>query len=110
MRSDYSNFDRRLPRQKELGGFLREISGHLADEKLSNQLFEPGKPSREELYHTLPIIMRFKGSYLSLGALLQRIEKMQRLTCVQKLKIDAPAGGHDEMDIELKLNIYFTES
>ena len=110
MRSDYSNFDRRLPRQKELGGFLREISGHLADEKLSNQLFEPGKPSREELYHTLPIIMRFKGSYLSLGALLQRIEKMQRLTCVQKLKIDAPAGGRDEMDIELKLNIYFTES
>lgn len=111
MKSRYRNFDSRLPRRQELGGFLREISGHLANEKLSNQLIEPGKPCREELFHTLPIIMKFKGSYLALGAFLKQINQMERLTRVQKLSIRQGQDKKDELlEIELQLNIYFTES
>ena len=109
MKLRYKDFDRRLPRRRELGGFLREISGHLNQEDLSNQLIEPGNPSREELFHTLPIIMRFKGSYLALASFLKRIDRMERLTRVHTLKIarEKKGGG---LDIELQMNIYFTES
>jgi len=109
MKLRYKDFDRRLPKRRELGGFLREISGRLNQEDLSNQLIEPGNPSREELFHTLPIIMRFKGSYLALASFLKRIDRMERLTRVQTLKIarDKKGGG---LDIELQMNIYFTES
>jgi len=123
MKAQYKNFDRRLPQQKELGGFLREISGLLANENFSDQVIEPGRPAREPLFNTLPIIMKFKGSYLSLGAFLDKINKMERLTRVQRLTIKAPAldGGPgpagraaearpDELDIELQLNIYFSAS
>jgi Tfp pilus assembly protein PilO len=108
MKKRYKDFDRRLPKQKELGGFLREISGNLAEEKLSNQLIEPGNPTREELFHTLPIIMRFRGSYLSLTSFLKRIDTMERLTRVQKLKVvgDPKEEG---LNIEMQLNIYFNE-
>lgn len=109
MRLQYKDFGRRLPKRRELGGFLRDISGHLNQGDLSNQLIEPGNPSREELFHTLPIIMRFKGSYLSLAGFLQRIDKMERLTRVQTLKITREKDG-DSLDIELQMNIYFTES
>ena len=109
MKLQYKDFGRRLPKRRELGGFLREISGHLNQGDLSNQLIEPGNPSREELFHTLPIIMRFKGSYLSLAGFLQRIDKMERLTRVQTLKITREKQG-DSLDIELQMNIYFTES
>lgn len=109
LKSRYRNFDRSLPKRQELGGFLREIAGHLADKGLSDQVIEPGNPSREELFHTLPIIMRFKGSYLSLGAFLEEIDQMERLTRVQKLNIHAPRAGSDELDIKLQLNIYFNE-
>ncbi len=109
MKLQYKDFGRRLPKRRELGGFLREISGHLNQGDLSNQLIEPGNPSREELFHTLPIIMRFKGSYLSLAKFLQRIDKMERLTRVQTLKITREKEG-DSLDIELQMNIYFTES
>ena len=111
MKSRYSNHDRRLPKRKELGGFLREISERLADEELSNQLIEPGSPTRQELFHTLPITMKFKGSYLALASLLGRIQSMERITRVEKLLIGSQAkrGGKD-LDIELQLNIYFTES
>lgn len=109
MKLQYKDFGRRLPKKRELGGFLREISGHLNHGDLSNQLIEPGNPSREELFHTLPIIMRFKGSYLALAGFLQRIDKMERLTRVQTLKITREKEG-DSLDIELQMNIYFTES
>ena len=122
MQAQYKNFDRRLPQQKELGGFLREISAHLSDDRFSNQVIEPGRPAREPLFHTLPIIMKFKGSYLSLGAFLDQVHKMERLTRVQRLTIAAPTLGEtlDEidtntphstkgnLDVELQLNIYFS--
>ena len=122
MKAQYKNFDRRLPQQKELGGFLREISAHLSDEKFSNQVIEPGRPAREPLFHTLPIIMKFRSSYLGLGVFLDQVHKMERLTRVQRLTIAAPAAGEtpettDEntprgakggLDVELQLNIYFS--
>jgi len=114
MRKRYKNFDRRLPGRQELGGFLRDISGHLADEKFSDQLIEPGSPTQEELFHTLPIIMQFKGSYLTSVDFFKRIDEMERLTRIQKLKITKnPAKGDEDdsrLNIELQLNIYFTES
>ncbi len=109
LKKRYSGFDRRLPKRKELGGFLREITGCLSLEKLSNELIEPGNPAQEELFHTLPIIMKFEGSYLSLAGFLERIDKMQRLTRVQSLNIESDSK-EKTLEIELRLNIYFTES
>jgi len=114
MRARYKNFDRRLPVRQELGGFLRDISAHLGDEKFSDQVIEPGSPTREDLFHTLPIIMRFRGSYLTSVDFFKRIDEMPRLTRIQKLKImRKPVKGEkddEKLDIELQLNIYFTES
>jgi Tfp pilus assembly protein PilO len=115
MKNRYRNLDRRLPKQKELGGFLREISANLLQARLVNQIIEPGKPDQEDLYHTLPIMMKFEGNYLSLANFLKRIDDMERLTRVQKMSIsldrdaskDKPEGN---VSIELQLNIYFTES
>ena len=115
MRKRYTNFDRRLPKRKELGGFLREISGNLAQENLANQLIEPGSPTRAKLFHTLPIVVRFQGSYLSLASFLKRLEEMERLTQVQRLSISRRsqpdrAAPAEDLHIEVLMNIYFTES
>jgi len=109
MKDRYKDFDRRLPKRKELGEFLHEISSNLAGEKLSNQLIEPGNPTSQPLFHKLPIIMRFGGSYPALASFLERIDRMERLTRVQRLRIDTKQGETD-LQIELQMNIYFTES
>jgi Tfp pilus assembly protein PilO len=114
MKNRYRNLDRRLPKQKELGGFLREISANLLQARLANQIIEPGKPDQGELYHTLPIMMKFEGNYLSLANFLKRIDDMERLTRVQKMSISLDRDAKDKpegnVSIELQLNIYFTES
>ena len=109
MKKQYKDFDRRLPQSKEIGEFLRELSAHLGEEKLSDESFNPGSPQRRELFQTQPITMKFKGAYLSTVDFLRRIDRMKRLTRVQKLKIKRISGQKD-LDIEVQLNIYFTES
>lgn len=108
MKNRYKNFDRRLPKQKELDGFLREITGNLAQEKLVNQLMQIGDPSKTEHFNTLPIAMKFQGSYLALGSFLKRLDSMERLTRIQKLTIQTdPKTG---VNIDMQMNIYFTQS
>jgi len=111
MKLRYKDLDRRLPKQKELHGFLKEISENLEKEKLSSPFIEPGNTAREDTFHTLPIIMRFQGNYLSLASFLKRIDTMERLTRVQKLTITTdPKNPDAKINCELRLNIYFTES
>lgn len=115
MKKRYSNFDQRLPRQQELGGFLREISGNLSQEQLANQVIEPGNPVGAKLYHTLPITLRFHGPYLSMASFLKRLAAMERLTQIQRLTLrgepgTAPEGAAVPLDIEVLMNIYFTKS
>jgi len=108
MKERYRDVNRKVPARTELGGFLREISGNLAVESLTNQLIEPGNPAHEELFNTLPIIMKFRGSYLALASFLTRMDKMERLARVQKLGIDSDSKSSD-LNIEVQMNIYFTD-
>ncbi len=119
-----TKFDRRLPQRRELDHFLREISTRLASNGLDNAVIEPGNPLKQELFNTLPIIMRFRGSYLSLANFLEGIHHMDRMACVHSLRIGQERGNDigrgmqgeaeklvgdtTKLDIELQLNIYFT--
>jgi Tfp pilus assembly protein PilO len=102
------DWDRRLPERKELAGFLREIASNLAQEDLSNEMIQPGNPSRSPLYNCLPITMKFEGDFLSLANFLRRVDGMTRLTRVEHLSIQR-GDDHRKLPITLGMNIYFTE-
>lgn len=108
LRRQHSNFDRRLPQQKELGEFLREISTTIAAERLTNQVIEPGSPTTGPLYNNLPIIMEFDGSFRGLANFLTQIDQMERLTRIERIRIEPSDDG--QLQVEMQLNIYFTES
>ena len=109
MKGKYKDFDRQLPKRQELGGFLREITQNISQERLTNQTIEPGKPVQEDLFLTLPMVLKFQGSFLALARFLERIDGMERLTRIQKLVV-MPGAGDGALDITVQLNIYFTES
>jgi len=109
LKDHYSGFDRKLPKSKELNEFLLQISKSLSQAKLSNQSIEPGNPTKQDYFNTLPIIMRFHGTYLSLADFMSNMESMERLSRVQKLIVASDEKSKD-LNIELQMNIYFTES
>ncbi|RPI59734.1 MAG: hypothetical protein EHM48_08425 [Planctomycetaceae bacterium] len=108
MKNRYSDFDNKMPKRHELHAFLKQVSTSLSDAGLSNQSIEPGNPTREEHFNTLPIIMRFKGNFLALAGFLDDLQKTERLSRVQSIKIASDEKG--ELNILLQMNIYFTES
>jgi Tfp pilus assembly protein PilO len=110
LKSRYKDFDSRLPRSKELGGFLQEITAIQQNSALVDPRMETGSPTSEELFNTMPIRMRLRGQYLALTDFLRRLSNMQRLTRVQRLMIIIPDKEGGDLSIELLLNIYFTKT
>jgi Tfp pilus assembly protein PilO len=102
------DWDRRLPQSKELSGFLREIAANLAEARLANQIIQPGSPTKGSLFNCLPITMRFEGDFLSLGSFLARVGQMTRLTRIESMNIK-PDQASGNLQIEISMNIYFTE-
>lgn len=117
LKARYSNFDRKLPAQQELHEFLKQINNSLTASGLTNQSIEPGTPTRDTYFNTLPIQMKFQGSFFTLAKFLESLEGMERLSRVQSLKVEhAPASsagrGADSdnaLSIEMEIAIFFTE-
>jgi Tfp pilus assembly protein PilO len=110
MRQRYNaDWDRRLPQRKELDGFLRQISAGLDGEDFPGHVIRPGNPEQCRLYNKLPITMSLEGDFLSLAAFLREVDEMTRLTRVERLKIEPSRERDEELDIEIGMNIYFTE-
>ena len=117
MKRRYNDEDwgQRLPERQELAGFLHEIASGLSQEKLINQLIQPGNPSETPLYNCLPITLRCEGDFLSLARFLKRIDGMTRLVRIERLTIESgedtqhKVSQSGKLQIEMGMNIYFTE-
>ena len=109
-KTEFKDFDRQLPKQQELAGFLKEISGRGIAGQIRNQAIQPGNPSSEELYDCLPIIMDFDCGFVDLVAFLQRLDGMTRLSRVESLKITPAKDAGGDLHVAMRINIYFTES
>jgi Tfp pilus assembly protein PilO len=110
LKGRYKDFDRRLPKSKELGGFLQEITSIQEGSALADARMDTGNPISEELFNTMPIKMHFRGRYLAVADFLRRLTNMQRLTRVQQLLITSPSEEGEDLDIEVLVNIYFTKT
>jgi Tfp pilus assembly protein PilO len=110
MQNRLERFDKRLPRQPDLGPFINDITEVSHQAALRKVQVEPGVPSRTELYTEWPIALKFEGDFTSVFAFLRRAEQMQRLTHVKGLKVrSADNGKSGQVQVELSMNIYFSE-
>ena len=110
MQSQLEQFDKRLPRQPELGPFINDITEVSHQANLRKVQVEPGVPTRTELYTEWPIALKFEGDFNSAFAFLRRAEEMKRLTRVKGLKVRSTDNGKSgQVQVELSMNIYFSE-
>jgi len=111
MKRRFKDFDRRLPRQQELAGFLKELSSVATPEQLDSQVIQPDEPRRGELYSCLPITLGFQSDFASVVRFLDKLENMTRLTRIDSLQMAPVEEGKDTIDVNMQVNIYyFSES
>ncbi len=108
MRRRYDkDWDTKLPRQTELGEFVRQVSHFRDTSGLRGQNIEPSSPEHSELYRALPVVVQCKGSFGSFGRFLERIEAMERLVRVQQMSIEADVEQSPAtVDVTLRMSIY----
>jgi Tfp pilus assembly protein PilO len=113
MQTRLERFDKKLPKQPELHGFINSITELSNNVGLRNKwAVEPGVPIRNEVdrYAEWPISLKFEGDFNNVFAFLRRTEEMQRLTRVKGLKLrGTDAGKSGQVQVELSMNIYFSE-
>jgi len=103
----YGGFDRRLPKEVDVGAFYKDVSACFTEERLARPYMAIQSPVREELYTTLPIRLQTEGGYLAVGKLLQRLDGMERLTVVEKVEMKALPKSSN-VEVGMLVNIYHT--
>jgi type IV pilus assembly protein PilO len=110
MRNRLERFDKKLPKAPELGPFINDITEVSHQTALRKWTVEPGVPARTDLYAEWPISLKFEGDFNGVFSFLRQAEQMQRLTRVKGLKLkSADSGKSGQVQVELSMNIYFSE-
>ncbi|HEX8521799.1 MAG TPA: type 4a pilus biogenesis protein PilO [Tepidisphaeraceae bacterium] len=112
LKSRLEKYDKQLPRQQELDRFIKDINTMVHNAQLQKLSYTPSvMPIRSELFAEQPVSFKFEGDFLKVFSFLRQTEQMQRLTRVRELKIknsnrSSKAG---QVEVELSMNIYFSE-
>jgi type IV pilus assembly protein PilO len=80
-----------LPGEKEIPSLLKGIASLGRDTDLDVALFKPGNPVPKEFYTEVPVQLKVVGTYHNLGALFERLARMDRIVNVADLTV-RPAG------------------
>ena len=105
LKEQYKDFDRRLPKEVDVGAFYKEVSASFTEQRLARPYMAIQSPVREELYTVLPIRLQTEGGYLAVGKLLERLDSMERLTLVEKLELKAMPKSSN-VEVSMLVNIY----
>ncbi len=109
LRQKLDRFDKRLPKQEELGAFMKDVTNCQQRVNLKRMSWGRGEPRHTDLFAELPLTLNFEGDFLSVGAFLRQIEEMPRLTRVRSLSVKAKDDRPGYVDVQLSMNIYYAE-
>jgi len=134
LESRVRDYDRQFPRQADLGDFIKDITRVSQQLALRDFKYQPAAPKRgdgvpqtrnkgpqprtdavgdpafgDPAYFELPIQMNFQGDFLNVNAFLSEVEHLSRLTRVRKLAIHTKDIKSGVVEVEIGLNIYYSE-
>jgi Tfp pilus assembly protein PilO len=101
-----TDLQRRVPRDAEVGAFLKEVN-RLADEgQLAIKKFHPEKPETKAGYAEMQVTLTGQGSFGSICKFVDQLTKLTRLSKVKDLTLSV-ADNATEYPMTATLVIYF---
>src|SRR5437763_3464515 len=101
--------NKKMPKSPGLDLFINDtaqISSQLGIKKL---MHVPGMMRRLDLYSEVPIMLSFEGDFNNVFNFVRQLEEMQRLARVKNLTVRCKDGKLGLVDVNLAMNIYFSE-
>jgi Tfp pilus assembly protein PilO len=100
------NFDRLVPENKDLGGFLEAVSKQLSAAGIKDASTRALPATLVGKCAALPIEIRGSGTASQCFDFLQRLENLPRMCSVGRLNLQADAGMTGILSMELTVSIY----
>lgn len=97
---------RRVPRDADAGGFLKQVTKLAGEEQFAIQDFTPEKPVNRQGYAEMQVTLKGAGSYASICTFFDRLSKLKRLSKVKNLTLTTD-GESNEYPLTATLVIYF---
>ncbi|HSI36800.1 MAG: type 4a pilus biogenesis protein PilO [Phycisphaerae bacterium] len=98
---------KKMPRTAELGEFIRDLTGQAGG--LRKLVHQPGQVRRLDLYTEIPITMSFEGDFGTVFTFLRQVELMPRQVRIKNVTVRTRDPRQGVVDVNLALNIYFSE-
>lgn len=100
---------RSIPRNADLGDFVRDLS-RMADRcGVVPGEIRPGEPRAEERVKALPVTFRIQGTGKAVFDLIQNIERMTRLTRFEHLAARTSSKRDGDVEAEVRVSVFYRE-
>jgi Tfp pilus assembly protein PilO len=97
---------RRVPRDADGGAFLKQVTEIADAEQLAIKDFQPERPTARAGYAEMQVTLKGHGSYASICAFIDELNKLKRLSKVKDLTLSATDDA-TEYPMTATLIIYF---
>ena len=110
LRSRVERFDKKLPKNADLAAFINDVTQMSQSAALRKLTWRPDSVAKKtDQFARLPIQFSFEGDFSGVFDFLREIEDMPRLTRVRKLDMQSHDAKGTQMQVQLSLDIYYTE-
>jgi Tfp pilus assembly protein PilO len=110
LRDRVGRFEQKLPLHQDLPELIGDVTQISRRMSLSKLEWRPEPTFRKtDQFTEVPIDFTFQGDFLGVFNFLSQIEDMQRLTRLRKLDVQAKDGLDGQVEVQLTMNIYFSE-
>lgn len=110
VQTDSENLLKQLPNQSEIANLLVDINQVGLSRGLKFELFKPEKERVLEFYAELPITLRVKGSYKSIGEFASDLAQLSRVVILTDMSFTSKDDGLVYLDAVAKTFRYLDQS
>ena len=105
-----ANFDEQIPKKPDVGTLLQKLAWFTQSRNLRPESIKPGEPAAFSEVTALPILMRVRGPFPAIFALVKDIEQMPRLTQVERFVVTKDENEEAAVSAELAFKVFFRAS
>ncbi|MBN2182418.1 MAG: type 4a pilus biogenesis protein PilO [Sedimentisphaerales bacterium] len=107
LKSELSDFEANIPRQRDLGSFVHQIAELMNQYKLKEQEIAPHAEIEAEGLNCIPVSIQCKGRLGQIFQFSQSLQKMDRLIRIKHIKLINDSDFRGEVGLETEVVIYY---
>ncbi|MHC4123869.1 MAG: type IV pilus inner membrane component PilO [Planctomycetota bacterium] len=107
LRLKVENYEKQIPKDRNLGDFLQMIADLMTQQGLREQLIEPGSEVKEGKLQCIPVTMKCKGNLEQLFEFYNLLQNMDRLVRIEDVKLVNESNFSGDVSMHTNAVIYY---